>query len=94
MGTQKNHLNETVLLSTKNKYYFLMGKKIFTILRSKIWLTEPKLFLSLTMLNIDTFFFENSVDPNQLVSQKPADQNPHCFPLCLQINVNDGSLSC
>ena len=31
VGTQKNHLNETVLLSTQ-----LMGMKIFHILRSKI----------------------------------------------------------
>ena len=31
VGTQKNSLNETVLLSTQNK-----GKKIFRILRSKI----------------------------------------------------------
>ena len=27
--------------------------------------------------------FESSVDLDQLVSQKPADQDPHCFPLCL-----------
>ena len=27
--------------------------------------------------------FENSVDPDQLASEKPADQDPHCFPLCL-----------
>ena len=31
MGTQKNRLNETVLLSTQNMLK-LMGKKIFTIL--------------------------------------------------------------
>ena len=29
--------------------------------------------------------FENSVDPDQLASEKPADQDPHCFPLCLLI---------
>ena len=23
---------------------------------------------------------ENSVDPDQLASKKPADQDPHCFP--------------
>ena len=23
--------------------------------------------------------FENSVDPDQLASKKPADQDPHCF---------------
>ena len=34
VGTQKNHLNETVLLSTQNIMLKLMGKKIFTILRA------------------------------------------------------------
>ena len=33
-GAQKNRLNETVLLSTQNMLK-LMGKKLFTILRSK-----------------------------------------------------------
>ena len=33
VGTQKNRLNETVLLSTQNIMLKLMGKKIFTILR-------------------------------------------------------------
>ena len=37
MGTQKNRLNETVLLSTKTYDMLkLMGKKIFSILCSKI----------------------------------------------------------
>ena len=36
VGTQKNSLHETVLLSTQNMLK-LMGKKIFTILRSKIF---------------------------------------------------------
>ena len=35
MGTQKNRLNETVLLSILNMLS-LMGKKILTILHSKI----------------------------------------------------------
>ena len=34
-------------------------------------------------LNMDTPCFENSVDPNQLASKKPADQDPHCFQICL-----------
>ena len=39
VGSQKNHLNETVLLSTHNiDMLKLMRKKIFTILRSKILL--------------------------------------------------------
>ena len=35
VGTQKTRLNETVLLSTKNMFK-VMGKKIMTILCSKI----------------------------------------------------------
>ena len=35
VGTQKKGLNEMVLLSTQNMLK-LMGKKIFTLLRSKI----------------------------------------------------------
>ena len=37
VGTQKNRLNETVLLSTQNMFK-LMGKKIMTILCSKVLL--------------------------------------------------------
>ena len=33
------------------------------------------------MLNQDLPHFENSVGPDQLASEKPADQDPHCFPL-------------
>ena len=42
-------------------------------------------FLALTMLNQDIprFRFENSADPDQLASQKPADQDLHCFPFCM-----------
>ena len=28
----------------------------------------------------DVNSIENSVDPDQLASKKPADQDPHCFP--------------
>ena len=28
-------------------------------------------------------YFENGADPNQIASEKPADQNPPYFPLCL-----------
>ena len=31
----------------------------------------------------DIYGFENSVDPDQLASMKPADQDPHCLPVCL-----------
>ena len=33
VGTQKNHLNETVLLSTQKHMFKMMGKKMITILR-------------------------------------------------------------
>ena len=32
--------------------------------------------------------FQNNVDPDQLASQKPADQNLHCFPNYLQMHAN------
>ena len=35
------------------------------------------------MLNQDISHFENIVDPDQLASEKPADQDPHCFQICL-----------
>ena len=38
---------------------------------------------TLTMLYqyLDISYFDNSVDPDQLASQKPADLDLHCFPL-------------
>ena len=39
--------------------------------------------LTHTMLNYDAYHCENSVDPDQLASVKPADQDPYCFPLHL-----------
>ena len=32
-------------------------------------------------------YFENSVDPDQLASEKPADQVPHYFLLCLELYI-------
>ena len=40
MGTQKNRLNETVLLSTQNTCLNYMDKKIIAILHLKILLLE------------------------------------------------------
>ena len=49
-------------------------------------------FLTLTKLNFDLYlyihFLENRVDPDQLASKKPADQDPPCFPICLIKHVN------
>ena len=45
--------------------------------------------LTLTMLNQKISGFENSVDLDQLASEKPADQDLHCFPLCLEIHANN-----
>ena len=39
-----------------------------------------------TMLSLDVFYLENSVDPDQLASEKPADQDLHCFPLGSFVN--------
>ena len=39
------------------------------------------------MLNLD-MSFENCVNPDQLASEKPADQDQHCFPLCMLIHDN------
>ena len=43
--------------------------------------------LAIALLNPDLSFFENTVDPSQLM--KPADQDPHCFPLWLKIHTYD-----
>ena len=37
--------------------------------------------LILNMLSPDISQFKNSVHPDQLVSEKPTDQDPHCLPL-------------
>ena len=61
----------------------LLGKRA-----SIYWVTLrfPRLrFLTFTMLIQNIPCIENSVDPDQLASQKPADQDPHCFPLSLYI---------
>ena len=39
------------------------------------------------MLNPNISRFEISVDPDQLVYEKPDDQQSHCFPLCKYIGV-------
>ena len=45
------------------------------------------------MGNCDASRFENSVDPDQLGSEKPADQDPHWFQLCLEIHGDNWNLS-
>ena len=45
--------------------------------------------LSTLMLNLDTSCFEKRVDPDQLASKKPADQDQHCFILCLFVLIPD-----
>ena len=34
------------------------------------------------MLKLDISRFDNIVEPDQLASKKPANQDPHCFLLC------------
>ena len=58
MGTQKNSLNETVLLSTQN-ILKVMCKKTFIILRSKI------LFINIEILHGANFTIENDKGADQ-----------------------------
>ena len=39
--------------------------------------------LTLVLLNLDLSIFENTVVPDQLAFEKPADQDQHFLPLCL-----------
>ena len=41
-----------------------------------------------TIQNTEIFCSENSVDPDQLASQKPADQDPLCFPFPMLMQSN------
>ena len=52
--------------------------------------------LILTLLYPDIKSFKNSVDPDQLASQKLADHDQRCFPPCMYIlayNLNPSSLT-
>ena len=64
VGTQKNCLNETVLLSTQNMLE-LMGKKIITILRSLnfiIWIFDTRIYFFIWNVEIDiTMMIINNV---------------------------------
>ena len=53
MGTQKNRLNETVLLSTQ-----IICKKIITILRLKMCLSKPVQWTILTLLYVALWEFQ------------------------------------
>ena len=45
------------------------------------WKSHDAAQITITMLNSDISSFENSPDPDHLVSEKTIDQDPHCFPL-------------
>ena len=44
--------------------------------------------LTLSMPSINIICLENSIDPDQLASQKPADLGLRCFQLCLKIHTS------
>ena len=50
--------------------------------------------LTIAMVNLDVFYFENSVDPDQLAHKviKPADQDPHCFHSACKYMLTSGTL--
>ena len=50
--------------------------------------TRYRLRYAARLLKMDIFSLENSVDPDQLASKKPADLDPHCFPCSLRILYN------
>ena len=55
-----------------------------------LWLTSQLIMiLTLVLLNLDLFFLENTVEPDQLASSltKTSDQDPHCFPQCLKTHA-------
>ena len=54
-------------------------------LKSACTYTSVQELLTLNMLSPDISCLENSVDPDHLASEKPADQDPHYFPLCKYI---------
>ena len=39
------------------------------------------------LLSPESSFFENAVDPDQMASTKPSDQDLHCFPLLLKMHA-------
>ena len=39
------------------------------------------------LLSPELSFFENAVDPDQMASTKPSDQDLHCFPLRLKMHA-------
>ena len=65
MGTQKNRLNETVLLSTQTNVS-MMDKKLFTISRSNfllIWTYGPTYLVAILKMNVNMAFFTlNTID--------------------------------
>ena len=63
---------------------FILQKCIFVAVSLEPKTGFPKIVVSEInpiMLNRDMFCLENSVDPDQLASEKPADQDLHCFLL-------------
>ena len=86
VGTRKNCLNETVLLSTQNTCLNFYFPKVFLseTMISLIQFDTIMLLLcslTLTMLNPNIPGVVNSVDSDQLAS-RPSDQDPHRFPFC------------
>ena len=45
--------------------------------------------IKINAVHIYVSFCGNSLDPDQLDSQKSVDQNPQYFPLCLLIHANN-----
>ena len=50
--------------------------------KQKISAKKENHAINLYHAKLDISFFENSVDPDQLASEKPVDQDLNCFSLC------------
>ena len=46
------------------------------------------------ILNMNMFCFENREDSNQLASEKPADLDPNCLPICFEVLHMHDIFSC
>ena len=90
--------------SPSTMYNFLLSTGSFTVMYQGLHILQSRFVtchaeadkffhlideVSITMSFLHKSCFENSVDPDQLASEKQADQDPHCFPFCLSINANN-----
>ena len=81
---------ERLCIGTLKQY----NRKISAVVHKDFMILSPKnLSLNPKHAEADISCYEDSLDPNQLASEKLADQDTHCFPIackyiCYIINRN------